>query len=277
MEPDALSDEWLRDLPTELAPQRAIMRGLLAHARTNDRIRIVVVGCSIGRGNADALSDVDALIGVTGEGEWRAALPAIDAGLAGIAPILDLHSQFLSDAKRGTYRHTFIQYEDGVQVDLVVLPAFAKRARDREWVVLYDPDDRVSGEPEERDPTSDQVRTWMFGGLGRLSAAAKYLTRGSLWEALAVLEAARADLWRVWAVAIGAPDPQYGITAVLDVPGARLLPGIERTVAPLDHAKIRDASLACLDLLIELWPRVARGQPLPPFAGRVRAQLVQVR
>jgi hypothetical protein len=272
-----LSDEWFRALPPELAPQRAIMRGLVEHAKGNDRIRVVVVGCSIGRGNADALSDVDALIGVADDGDWRGSLATIDAGLASIAPILDLHSQFLSDAKRGTYRHTFIQYEDGVQVDLVVLPAFAKRARDREWVVLYDPDDRVSGEPEERDPTSDQVRTWMFGGLGRLSAAAKYLARGSLWEALAVLEAARADLWRLWAVFIGAPDPQYGITAVLDVPGARLLPGIERTVAPLDRAKIRDASLACLDLLTGLWPDVARGQAMPPFAERVRAQLVALR
>jgi hypothetical protein len=270
-----LSDEWLRGLPQELAPQRTIMRGLVAYARTNDRVRVVVVGCSIGRGNADALSDVDALIGVADDADWRDSLAAIDVGLAGIAPILDLHSQFVSDAKRGAYRHTFIQYADGVQVDLVVLPAFAKRARDREWVVLYDPDGRVSGEPEEHDPTSDQVRTWMFGGLGRLSAAAKYLTRGSLWEALAVLEAARADLWRLWAVAIGAPDPQYGITAVLDVPGARLLPGIERTIAPLDRARIREASLACLDLLIERWPEVARGQPLPPFAERVRAQLVE--
>ena len=272
-----MSDEWLRGLPPELAPQRAIMRGLVEHAKANDRIRVVVVGCSIGRGNADALSDVDAYVGVDDEGDWRAALPAIDASLAALAPILDLHHQFLSDAKRATYRHTFIQYEDGVQVDLVVSPALAKRARDREWIVLYDPDGRVSGEPEEHEATSEQVRTWMFGGLGRLSAAAKYLARGSLWEALTVLEAARADLWRLWAVAIGAPDPQYGITAVLDVSGARLLPGIERTVAPLDRAKILDASVACLDLLTGLWPDVARGQSLPPFAARVRVQLQGLR
>jgi hypothetical protein len=272
-----LSDAWLRALTPELAPQRAIMRGIVAHARTNDRIRVVVVGCSIGRGNADALSDVDVYVGVADDGDWRDSLAAIDAGFAALAPILDLHHQFLSDSKRSTYRHTFIEYEDGVQVDLVVSPAFAKRARDREWIVLFDPDGRVSGEPEERVPTSDEVRTWMFGGLGRLSASAKYLTPGSLWEALAVLEAARADLWRLWAVAIGAPDPQYGITAVLDVPGARLLPGIDRTVAPLDRTRILEASIACLDLLTGLWQDVARGQSMPPFAHRVRAQLQELR
>jgi len=271
-----LNDAWLSGLPKELAPQREVIRGLLEHAKANDPIRVVLVGCSIGRGNADALSDVDAYVGVTDDGEWRASLPALDAGLAKIAPILDLHSQFLSDAKRADYRHTFIEYEDGVQVDLVVSPAFAHRAPHREWVVLYDPDARVSGEPEQRDPTSEQVRTWMFGGLGRLSAAAKYLRRGSLWEAHASLEAARADLWRLWAVAIHAPDPQFGLTAVLDVPLPEMLTGIERTIAPLDRAKIRDGSVACLDLLTGLWPDVAPGQSIPPFAARVRAQLSDV-
>ena len=64
---------------------------------------------------------------------------------------------------------------------------------------------------------------------------------------------------------------------MLDVTGARLLPGIERTVAPLDRMKIREASIACLDLLTELWPDVGGGQPLPPFVARVRAQLTQLR
>jgi hypothetical protein len=113
----------------------------------------------------------------------------------------------------------------------------------------------------------------MFNGLVRLSATAKYLTRGSLWEALNTLEAARADLWRLWAVAIGAPDPQYGLTAVLDVPHPRLPAGIERTIAPLDRAQMLAASIACLDLLEKVWADVAEAQSMPPFAERVRAQL----
>jgi hypothetical protein len=272
-----LSDAWLLGLPSALAPQRVLMQGLIALARTNERIRVIVVGASLGRGNADALSDIDAWVGVVDAEDWRDGLVSIDAGLAALAPILDRHSQFLVDAKGKPYRHTFIEYENGVQIDLAVSPAFAERRPDRDWMVLYDPDGRVSGEPEQRDPTSEEVRTWMFGGLGRLSAAAKYLRRGSLWEARTTLEAARADLWRLWAVAIGAPDPQYGLTAVLDVPGAPLMPGIERTIAPLDRAKLLDASIACLDLLTDVWPRVAADQPLPTFAERVRAQLIAVR
>lgn len=272
-----MSEEWLRGLPNELAPQREIMRGLVAHAKRNERIRVVIVGCSIGRGNCDALSDVDAWVGVVGDPEWRTSLATIDAAFAGFAPILDLHHQFLPDAKGKEYRHTFIQYENGVQIDLAISPVFAERRQNRDWVVLHDPDRRVSGEPERREPTAQEVRTFMFGGLVRLSSAAKYLRRGSLWEALNVLERARADLWCLWAVKIGAPDPQFGITAVLDVPNAPLLPAIESTLAPLDRAKLRDASRACLDLLVGLWPDVAMGQPLPRLADRVRAQLDDLR
>lgn len=272
-----MSDEWLRALPRELAPQRDIMRRLVEHAKANERIRIVVAGCSIARGNADALSDIDAWVGVADDGDWRASLPAIDSGFAELAPIVDRHHQFLADAKGKEYRHTFIQYENGVQVDLAVSPAFAQRRPDRDWVVLYDPDRRVTGEPERRDPTPEDVRGWMFNGLVRLSATAKYLSRGSLWEARLTLEAARGDVWRLWAVVVGAPDPQYGLTAVLDVPHPRLPAGIERTVAPLDRATLLDASIACLDLLTGLWAEVARGQPISPLADRVRTQLLGLR
>jgi hypothetical protein len=269
-----VSTEWLRGLPSELAPQRAVMQGLLAHATANDLVRVVVVGASIGRGNADALSDIDAWVGVRDGDTWRDSLAELDAGLLAIAPVLDLHSQFLNDPKGKPYRHTFIEYANGVQVDLTVSPVAAQLHPHREWAVLYDPDGRVQGGAEDRAPTNEQVRTWMFGGLGRLSAAAKYLRRGSLWEAHATLEAARGDLWRLWAVALAAPDPQFGLTAVLDVPHPRIPDGIERTIAPLDRVKLLEASIACLDLLVELWPKASNGQPLPPFAERVRVQLV---
>jgi hypothetical protein len=58
------AERWLRDLPAELGPQRDVITGLLNEARKDARIRLFVVGCSIGRGAADALSDVDALYGV---------------------------------------------------------------------------------------------------------------------------------------------------------------------------------------------------------------------
>ena len=57
-------ERWLHSLPAELALQRRVIERLLEHARADDRLRLFVVGCSIGRGAADTLSDVDALIGV---------------------------------------------------------------------------------------------------------------------------------------------------------------------------------------------------------------------
>lgn len=86
-------DEWLGALPNELAPQQAVMRGLIEQAKANDRIRVVVVGCSIGRGNADAFSDIDAYVGVLDD-DWRNSLTEIDAGL-------DLLASVWPDVARG--------------------------------------------------------------------------------------------------------------------------------------------------------------------------------
>jgi len=271
-----MNEAWLMALPPALAPQRRVIQGLLDLARGDARIRLVAIGCSLGRGNADALSDVDALVG-TADGDWRAWLPDIDAGLRRIGPILDMHSQELPGGPGGPLRHTFIEYADGVQVYLAVSPAPAHRAHGLNWIVLHDPDGRVSGEPEGLGATRDQIRSWMFGVLVRLSAATKYVTRGSLWEADATLDAARMDLWRLWAVRVGAPDPQFGLTAVLDVPGAPLPAGIERTIAALDRDSIVLAALACIDLLSEVWAEVGEREPLPPLFARVRAQLADLR
>ena len=59
------AERWLRSLPTELAPHRELMLGLMREAERDPGIRLLVVGCSIGRGNADELSDVDAMYAVT--------------------------------------------------------------------------------------------------------------------------------------------------------------------------------------------------------------------
>jgi hypothetical protein len=168
-----------------------------------------------------------------------------------------------------------------VQIDLVVTVAREQQARRPDWVVLYDPDQRVSDVPKIEAPSEDQVRGWMYACLIHLSACAKYLTRGSLWEARTQIDLARTELWRVWAVAEHVPDPQYGLTAILDVPNPHLPSRIEATVAPLARGPMRSAAVACLDMLEETWPRAAkavgaRDAGLPPLATQVRAQLVAV-
>jgi hypothetical protein len=76
----------------------------------------------------------------------------------------------------------------------------------------------------------------------------KYLRRGSSWEALTKRETARGLLLRHHAAESGVPDPEYGVTSILDFGGV-LPERLEQTVAGLDAAELRRAALACAELL----------------------------
>jgi hypothetical protein len=56
--------DWLAALPDELAAQRRVMAGLTERCAARPLAASLLVGCSLGRGAADALSDIDAALGV---------------------------------------------------------------------------------------------------------------------------------------------------------------------------------------------------------------------
>src|SRR5688500_2202207 len=272
----------MRSLPTELAPHREVMLGFMREAERDPNIRLLVVGCSIGRGAADELSDVDAMYAVT-DTAWREAIGESAAAVRRVGDVIDMHQQIIEPPDRTlpAYQHTFAQYASGVQIDLVVAVARDRHVPRPDWVVLYDPDERVAGEAKSSTATETQVRQWMHIALVHLSSCAKYLTRGSLWEANAQLDAARSELWRLWAVAERIADPQYGLTAVLDAPDAPMPDNIEATVAGLDRRALRSAAMACGELLVWTWPRaistVATADlAMPPLAEWVLRQLRDV-
>ena len=276
------ADRWLRSLPKELAPHREVMLGLMREAERDPGIRVLVVGCSIGRGAADELSDVDAMYAVV-DTAWNDALRDSAGVVRRVGDVVDMHQQIIDPANRELppYQHTFAQYASGVQLDLVVALARERQAPRPDWIVLYDPDGRIVGEAKSNPATDEQVRQWMHIALVHLSACAKYLTRGSLWEANAQLDAARAELWRLWAVAERIADPQYGLTAVLDAPDAPMPDNIEATVAGLDRRALRSAAMSCGELLVWTWPRAISAVAtadlaMPPLAEWVLKQLKDV-
>jgi hypothetical protein len=276
------ADRWLRSLPKDLAPHREVMIGLLREAERDPGIRVLVVGCSIGRGAADELSDVDAMYAVV-DTAWNDALQESAGVVRRIGDVIDMHQQIIDPADRELppYQHTFAQYASGVQLDLVVALARERQAPRPDWIVLYDPDGRIVGEAKSSAATEEHVRQWMHIALVHLSACAKYLTRGSLWEANAQLDAARAELWRLWAVAERIADPQYGLTAVLDAPDAPMPENIEATVAGLDRQALRSAAMSCAEILVWTWPRAistvsTADLAMPPLAEWVLRQLKDV-
>ena len=272
----------MRSLPTELAPHREVMLGFIREAERDPAIRLLIVGCSIGRGAADELSDVDAMYAVT-EATWRDAVRESAGVVRRVGDVIDMHQQIIEppDRELPPYQHTFAQYASGVQIDLVVAVARDRHIPRPDWVVLYDPDERVAGEAKSTVATETLVRQWMHIALVHLSMCAKYLTRGSLWEANAQLDAARSELWRLWAVAERIADPQYGLTAVLDAPDAPMPDNIEATVAGLDRRALRSAAMACGELLVWTWPRAistvaSADLAMPPLAEWVLRQLRDV-
>ena len=234
--------EWIEQLPADLDGQRKLLRGLLRACESQQNIRWLVIACSLGRGAADRLSDLDLGMGVA-DGQLDAALPDVRRAVDGLGDLVDSYHHQLPGLTM-SHERIFAQYADRCQVDLVVLPASAPESVGpiRDEVVLYDPDKRMARVFEQPGVTPEQVREWAFGGWCALVDMGKYLRRGSRWEALQRLTEAQGQLWRLWAAACEVPNPQYGLTSLLDFAPGRIPAGMESTVSDLDHGRLLAAA-----------------------------------
>lgn len=234
-------------LPPELGRHADLLRRLVAAVEEWSPARWLVLGCSVARGAGDRLSDLDMGIGIA-DSELPAALDRL-AGLAsGCGDVLEL-----LDHTMGEHQHLFVQYTNGPQLDLLAMPASARKGYVAGEVVLYDADRLLTGPivPRAYEVTADVVREWSFLGWWALGDLAKYLERGSMWEARQRLDEARHQAFRLWGVAHGVVDATFGLTALLDAPSVGLPPAAEATVAGLDGSELRRAALATAELLAE--------------------------
>src|SRR5215472_6361602 len=257
---------WLAALPGELAAQRGVMAGLADRCETWPLVTSLLVGCSLGRGAADALSDIDAALGVdTERGEAgaervRTVAAMIVAALPDLGDLVDVLRQQTGAGGQWVHR-IFAQYADGTQLDLAVVAEAEIEMRRRsggapDFIPLYQvsapPDSQAQasgGQPDGEQSaaytvTGDQVREWAFLGWCALIDVDKYLRRGSLWEAHNRLHDARHHIWALWAAAHGAMYPWHGLSQVLDHDPGNLPPGVEFTIAGLDAADLRRATRA---------------------------------
>jgi hypothetical protein len=129
------------------------------------------------------------------------------------------------------YQRIFAQYADRCQVDLVVFRESEPVGSVRDLVVVYDAADRLKPVPEHHSVTPEQVREWAFGSWCAVADLGKYLRRRSFWEALDRLAEARGQFWPLCPAALGVPNPQYGLTSILDFVPGRVPAGMESTVS----------------------------------------------
>ena len=276
---------WLAALPEELTAQRRVLTGLVDRCEAWPLATSLVVGCSLGRGAADELSDIDAALGVDAQrGEAGARrIETMEAMVVAALPELGALVDVLRHPTGPASQHVrriFAQFADRTQLDLAVVADADIEARRLaggapDFVSLYqapasagsDPrmpadGDASGGEPRDAYAvTGEQVREWAFLGWIALIDADKYLRRGSVWEAHSRLQETRHRIWALWAAAQGAMYPWHGLSQVLDHDPADLPPGIESTVAGLDAADLRRAARASAGVLAAASEAAARRHP----------------
>lgn len=267
--------DWVEALPEELSAQRRLLAGFLDHCERAQAVRWLLVGCSLARGAADGLSDLDLAVGIDPQA-FTGADEDLRLALASLGEMVTCFAQDWPASR--PLRRYFALYRDRTEIDLTVseatgivhLPAA---------VVLYDPDGLVEVVSDAiLAPRPEEVRLWAASAWEALLNLGKYVRRGSPWEARHQLEEARALLFQLWAHAEGVAQARFGVTALFDLEVPRLPAGIERTLAGLHLAELASAGHALGELLELTQQRlVAGGADLADeLAHYVRDDLAQL-
>src|SRR5215471_62683 len=160
---------WLAALPDELAAQRRVMAGLVDRCEAWPPVTSLLVGCSLGRGAADGLSDIDAALGVdtpcgtAGAGRVGAVEAMVVAALPELGGLVDVLRHRTGPADQWV-RRIFAQFADGTQLDLAVVAEAQIEARRRcggapDFILLYQaPAPPASREPDARMPAGSAPR-----------------------------------------------------------------------------------------------------------------------
>ena len=246
---------------SDLPRQAALIDALRTAVETSETWRWLEVCCSLAAGRGDELSDVDAGIGYEG------ALDLESAGLelvhAGGEPI-DVLAHVMAGWPPETRRFA-VEYRNGPQLDLVLLPATRRVGLPTGAVAVVDKDGRLAeawSPPAEAPPSPEEAREWLLLGWWALSDVAKYVRRGSMFEAVERLTEARQQALKLHAAAAGVPFPSFGLVSLLDFPPYELPPGLAATYATPDSKQdVLAAALAIADLLPPSpWEAVARAR-----------------
>lgn len=260
-------------MPDHLANQRRVLERLLIWCEEDPGVRYLTIGCSLERGNTDAFSDLDTLIGVRA-GSVEGTLQRLRAALPTFGDLIETYDHDWTPLPNHTFRHFFVQYADRTQLDLGVVaddPCYVPRV-----IVLYDPESVVVVVDEAvLDPKPDEVRLWACEAWVALANVGKYLRRSSFWEAERELAVARTNLFRLWAQAEGVPQARYGVAAVFDTDEKTLPPDVEKSLPGTSQGDVLAAARYITGQLLDLQERLRqeKGYDLPlRFGSFVRRE-----
>jgi predicted nucleotidyltransferase len=230
---------WIARLPRTLSLQADALSRLLEAVEADVRVRAFQIRGSIARGTADEYSDLDTKLWISDE-HYDAFLRDLPSLARAVGTPLDVLFETPGS------RYLFVQFINGVQLELATDPASEVEGLIQGAVALLDRDGLLRDQWDI--PAAWDEHLWLGWAWMHVLDADKYLRRGSLWEALTTLEETRSLLLRHHASLEGMTDPAYGIRSILDS-GGTLPDGLDETVAALDAADLRRAALACAELL----------------------------
>jgi hypothetical protein len=277
LEPDLSG--WLDSLPEEMAGHARVLRSVTSIATQDERIRALQVQGSIGRRTADRLSDLDVGM-VVADSAWPAILDEIPALVGRLGLVVDAHFQYTPGPENPeliTGIRCIVIFDDGIQLDLVVLPGRNVFGSGPEGRTLLDRDDvlRPSEHPMRlADPPT--ISKWSFLGWQAMTEAAKYLERGKPVAAAEWLNPARQTAISCWAAAFGLDYAGFSIMAAPQLGGAVPWPeGLERTYAGPQQEAVHEAlmELAALQERVDRLLEIRLMIPPRPLARWVRSRL----
>ena len=195
---------WMEAVCQQLPVQGDLVGGLVRIVERTADFRALIVSCSLGRGNADEFSDVDAAITHTMTDVGRLEVAATDLA-AELGDVLDAHVHGYEGFGEPTRRVAAV-YSNGGQLDLLLIPV-ASRSHHLagEEVVVVDKDGHVS-EPfippvaALAERTSKRAVEYTHSAWWFLGDVAKYLERRSWYEAVERVGVVRDYLLRLVAI-----------------------------------------------------------------------------
>jgi hypothetical protein len=196
------TEDPLASLRLRLPRHAALLDSMAEVVRRDGRWRFLEVGCSLGAGGGDELSDIDAGVGYDGvEGTVLHEAARQFAGQIGVPVDFVVHRL---DGWPDDVCRLAGEYDDGLQLDLVFMPA-ARRAGipDRSFAIV-DKDQRLTvviTPPSRLPPMVETAREWVVLGWWAIATADKYVRRGSLFEAVQAIDEARRHALQLWAAA----------------------------------------------------------------------------
>jgi hypothetical protein len=236
---------WIERLPDDLRKQANVLARLFDLVHGDLRIRAFSLRGSVARGKGDALSDLDTRVWIRDD-EFDDAIGALPVIARAVGETLDI----LFETPGSPF--LFIEYADGVQVELLAVRASAISDGLQPQIVLFDRDGLLRDASTEAPPYG--LPFWTGWAAMRLYNLDKYLRRNEIWRAYIQLQTVRDLLLFHQAALAGVPDPELGLTSLRDYGGA-LPPRLGETIASLDPADIRRAAVVCAEILGDFEPR----------------------